>query len=61
MNSWLLMYLIGIILMISLTFFTNRNVKTKDIKLKALLKSIIICFGSWISMYVIAIMLIKNN
>lgn len=61
MNSWLLMYLIGIVLMISLMFFANKHVKIKDIKLKLFLKSIFICLGSWISMYIIAIMLFKNN
>ena len=61
MNSWLLMYLIGVVLMVSLMFITNRDVKFKEIKIKPFLKSMAICLGSWIGMYVIAIMLIKDN
>lgn len=61
MNSWLLMYLIGVVLMVSLMFITNRDVKFKEIKIKPFLKSMAICLGSWIAMYVIAIKLIKYN
>lgn len=61
MNSWLLMYIIGVVLMFSLMFVTNRKVKFNEIKIKPFLKSLVICLGSWIAMYVIAIILIKDN
>ena len=60
MNSWLLMYIIGFVLMFSLMLIANRGIKFKEIKIKSFLKAIAICFGSWISMYVIAIMLVKT-
>ena len=61
MNSWLLMYIIGFVLMFSLMLIANWGIKFNEIKIKPFLKSIAICFGSWISMYVIAIKLIKDN
>lgn len=55
------MYVIGVVLMIVLTFIANIGVNIREIKLKRFLRTILISLGSWVSMFIIAVMFIKEN
>lgn len=57
----LLFYLIGVILMFTLVLIANRGVKIKEIKLKPFLRSLALCFGSWVAIYIIAIQFTLDN
>ena len=54
MNIWLLIYLIGVILMVVLVAASNRHSNPKNWKLKAILKTLLLCLGSWIMIFVVA-------
>jgi hypothetical protein len=61
MNSWLLFYLIGVVLGISLLIIANRNINIKTWKLKPILKTFLFTLGSWVFIYAVAIKGILND
>lgn len=61
MKAIIWMYVIGVVLMIVLTFVANIGVNIREIKLKRFLRTILISLGSWVSMFIIAVMFIKEN
>ena len=61
MKAIIWMYVIGVVLMIVLTFIANIGVNIREIKLKRFLRTILISLGSWVSMFIIAVMFIKEN
>ena len=61
MKVLLLFYLIGVILMFILVLIANRGVNIKKIKPKPFLKTLALCLGSWVAMYIVAIHLILDN
>ena len=54
MKTLLWYYLSGVIMMFILVIIANKDVKFKEIKIVPFLKLLLICLGSWVSIYVIA-------
>ena len=58
---WLIFYLVGVIAMFSLVLIANRHISRKGWKLKAAIKTLAVCLGSWIAVYALAVKAIISN
>jgi len=54
-DSLLAFYLLGVVSMLAIVLYLNRNVKRENIKGRAVLKSLLACLGSWITLIIFTI------
>lgn len=55
MAGWIAFYVSGFVAMAILIILANRGVNVKRIKFSAVMKTLLACFGSWITVFIVAL------